>query len=111
MESDCCGAYSEYAEDIDICPECGEHADWNNLDETMGDGWNIRQYLRQLNNGSYQIMFTAKWGNEDYHSDKRENIVDWLNDKVANYDKYKEMMEIENKAITSFFEGTTTSKD
>lgn len=23
--SDCCGAYSEYAGDIDICPECLEH--------------------------------------------------------------------------------------
>jgi hypothetical protein len=29
MESDCCGAYSSCWDDIDICPDCGEHADWN----------------------------------------------------------------------------------
>lgn len=33
MESDCCGAYSDCSDDIDICPACGEHADWNNQEE------------------------------------------------------------------------------
>jgi hypothetical protein len=33
MYSDCCGAYSEYAGDIDICPACGEHADWNEIED------------------------------------------------------------------------------
>ena len=31
--SECCGAYSEYAGDIDICPDCGEHADWNECED------------------------------------------------------------------------------
>jgi len=33
MESDCCGAYSDCSDDIDICPDCGEHADWNNYED------------------------------------------------------------------------------
>jgi hypothetical protein len=33
MESDCCGAYSDCSDDIDICPACGEHADWNDEEE------------------------------------------------------------------------------
>jgi hypothetical protein len=33
MESDCCGAYSDCSDDIDICPDCGEHADWNNTED------------------------------------------------------------------------------
>ena len=28
MYSDCCGAYSEYADDIDICPDCKEHCEF-----------------------------------------------------------------------------------
>lgn len=30
MYSDCCGAYSEYADDIDICPDCKEHCEFYN---------------------------------------------------------------------------------
>ena len=30
--STCCGAYTDYPE-IDICPECHEHCDWEDLDE------------------------------------------------------------------------------
>ena len=30
MYSDCCGAYSEYADDIDICPDCKEHCEFIN---------------------------------------------------------------------------------
>jgi hypothetical protein len=26
--SECCGAYSEYAGDIDICPDCLEHCEF-----------------------------------------------------------------------------------
>jgi|VirMetMinimDraft_7_1064189.scaffolds.fasta_scaffold498878_2 hypothetical protein len=33
MESDCCGAYSSCSDDIDICPDCGEHADWNECED------------------------------------------------------------------------------
>jgi hypothetical protein len=31
--SDCCGAASEYADDIDICPECREHCDFEEEDD------------------------------------------------------------------------------
>ena len=33
MYSDCCGAYSEYADDIDICPDCKEHCEFINDEE------------------------------------------------------------------------------
>lgn len=33
MYSDCCGAYSEYAGDIDICPDCKEHCEFINEEE------------------------------------------------------------------------------
>jgi hypothetical protein len=33
MISDCCGAYSEYAGDIDICPDCYEHCEFVDEDE------------------------------------------------------------------------------
>ena len=49
--------------------------------------------------------------NQEYHSDSRANIEEWLNEKVTNVEKYKAIREAEDKAITSFFEGTTTSKD
>jgi hypothetical protein len=28
LVSDCCGAYSEYADDIDLCPLCMEHCEF-----------------------------------------------------------------------------------
>jgi hypothetical protein len=28
MYSDCCGAYSEYADEIDLCPDCMEHCEF-----------------------------------------------------------------------------------
>jgi hypothetical protein len=33
MYSDCCGAYSEYADDIDLCPDCKEHCEFINDEE------------------------------------------------------------------------------
>jgi hypothetical protein len=33
MYSDCCGAYSEYAGDIDICPDCKEHCEFISEEE------------------------------------------------------------------------------
>ena len=39
MESDCCGAYSDCSDDIDICPACGEHADWNEAEEELDTRW------------------------------------------------------------------------
>ncbi len=37
--SDCCGAYSEYAGDIDICPDCLEHCEFADEDECEGGMW------------------------------------------------------------------------
>jgi hypothetical protein len=28
LVSNCCGAYSDFATDIDLCPECMEHCDF-----------------------------------------------------------------------------------
>lgn len=28
LVSECCGAHSEYAPDIDLCPECLEHSEF-----------------------------------------------------------------------------------
>jgi hypothetical protein len=35
LVSNCCGAYSEYASEIDICPECMEHCDFEDDEEDM----------------------------------------------------------------------------
>jgi len=37
MYSDCCGAYSEYADDIDLCPDCKEHCEFINDEEEDED--------------------------------------------------------------------------
>jgi hypothetical protein len=31
--SNCCGAYSEYAAEIDLCPECMEHCEFEDDEE------------------------------------------------------------------------------
>lgn len=36
MESDCCGA-SEWMEDTGICGACGEHADWNEEEDSINE--------------------------------------------------------------------------
>lgn len=36
MESDCCGA-SEWMEDTGICGACGEHADWNDVEDEINE--------------------------------------------------------------------------
>jgi hypothetical protein len=33
LVSNCCGAYSEYAGDIDICPDCLEHCEFEDDEE------------------------------------------------------------------------------
>lgn len=33
MVSSCCGAYSEYAGDIDLCPDCMEHCEFEEEEE------------------------------------------------------------------------------
>jgi hypothetical protein len=71
----------------------------------------IIEYTRTLRDGTTQAMYRSKWMNQEYHSDSRANIEEWLNEKVTNVEKYKAIREAEDKAITSFFEGTTTSKD
>jgi hypothetical protein len=37
LVSECCGAYSEYAGDIDLCPECMEHCEF--IDEEEDDDY------------------------------------------------------------------------
>ncbi len=71
----------------------------------------IIEYTRKLPFEPEQTMYKAKWMNQEYHSDSRANIEEWLNEKITNVERYKAIREAEDKAITSFFEGTTTSKD
>ena len=33
LVSNCCGAYSEYASEIDLCPECMEHCEFEDDEE------------------------------------------------------------------------------
>ncbi len=35
LVSNCCGAYSEYASEIDLCPECMEHCEFEDDEEDM----------------------------------------------------------------------------
>jgi hypothetical protein len=36
--SDCCGAYSEYADEIDLCPCCMEHCEfWDDEEDYDAD--------------------------------------------------------------------------
>lgn len=42
--SECCGAYSEYAGDIDICPDCLEHCEF--VDDEDEDDHSDDEYLR-----------------------------------------------------------------
>jgi hypothetical protein len=63
----------------------------------------IIEYTRTLRDGTTQAMYRSKWMNQEYHSDSREDIQEWLNEKVTNVEKYKAIREAEDKAITSFF--------
>ena len=71
----------------------------------------IVEYTRTLRDGSIQAMYRSKWMNQEYHSDDKQDIIEWLLEKITNVEKYKAIRELEDKAITSFFEGTLTSKD
>ena len=71
----------------------------------------IIEYTRTLRDGTTQAMYRSKWMNQEYHSDSREDIQEWLNEKANNLEKYKAIKEAECKAIKSFFDGTLTSKD
>jgi len=71
----------------------------------------IIEYTRKLPFEPEQTIYKAKWMNQECHSAIREDIVEWLEEKQRNVEKYKLIRELEDKAITSFFEGTTTSKD
>jgi len=55
-------------------------------------------------------MFKAKWRNQEYHSNNIVNIEEWLQDKIDNVDYYDRLEVAQDKAINSFFDGTT-SKD
>ena len=71
----------------------------------------IVEYTRTLRDGTKQAMYRSKWMNQEYHSDDKQDIIEWLLEKITNVEKYKAIRELEDKAITSFFEGTLTSKD
>lgn len=58
-----------------------------------------------------QKMFKAKWRTQEYHSDSRDKIVMWLQDKIDNADYYDNLEILQDRAMKSFFEGTNTSKD
>jgi hypothetical protein len=42
--SECCGAYSEYADEIDICPDCKEHCEFISEDEDDGPEFDSAGY-------------------------------------------------------------------
>lgn len=71
----------------------------------------IIEYTRKLPFQPEQKMFKAKWRNQEYHSNDRVNIEEWLQDKIDNVDYYDRLEVAQDKAINSFFEGTNTSKD
>jgi hypothetical protein len=71
----------------------------------------IIEYTRTLRDGTTQAMYRSKWMNQEYHSDDKQDIIEWLLEKITNVERYKAIREAEDKAITSFFEGTLTSKD
>ena len=71
----------------------------------------IVEYTRKLPFQPEQKMFKAKWRNQEYHSNDRVNIEEWLQDKIDNVDYYDRLEVAQDKAINSFFDGTNTSKD
>jgi hypothetical protein len=64
----------------------------------------IKEYTRELRDGVIQTMYKTKWGNEEYHSSDLTKVEDWLEDKVTNHEYYKELMELEDKAIKAFLD-------
>jgi hypothetical protein len=42
LVSNCCGAYSEYAGDIDICPDCLEHCEFEDEEEDEDEVEDLR---------------------------------------------------------------------
>jgi hypothetical protein len=71
MESDCCGAYSDCSEDIDICPACGEHADWNEEEEDtrwvlLEEGFPHTVLLTELEARQLLLKYIAKNPNLEY---------------------------------------------
>jgi len=71
----------------------------------------IVEYTRQRPFEPEQKMFKVRWRNQEYHSDDRANIEEWLQHKLDNIDYYDRVEAAQDKAMTSFFEGTNTSKD
>lgn len=71
----------------------------------------IIEYARKLPFQPEQKMFKAKWRNQEYHSNDRVNIEEWLQDKIDNIGYYDRLEVAQDKAINSFFDGTNTSKD
>jgi len=72
---------------------------------------NIVEYTRKLPFQPEQTMHKVKFGNREYHSNKYEQAEEWLTYQKLNEVNAKQDELIRDKAITSFFKDTTTSKD
>lgn len=73
---------------------------------------NIVEYTRKLPFQPEQTMYTVKFRSREYHSDTYETVVNWLaHQKAISIIEFRRSELIRDKAIISFFENTTTSKD
>lgn len=73
---------------------------------------NIVEYTRKLPFQPEQTMYKAKFGSREYHSNAYETVANWLaHQKVTSIIESRQNELIRDKAITSFFKDTTTSKD
>jgi len=51
--STCCGAHTNYPE-IDICPDCLEHCDWEEEDESTDEEQKELDMLKAANTAEYK---------------------------------------------------------
>ena len=56
-------------------------------------------------------MYKCRISSEEYHTDDYGKLIDWAIETIAFLPNKEERQAISDKAIVSFFEGTTTSKD
>jgi hypothetical protein len=89
MESDCCGAYSDCSEDIDICPACGEHADWNDEEEIENtDKWVVLEE-------DYPIATKLSYEDAVALKERLDYVDLGFKNRMLFYDEYYEFTEIE----------------
>lgn len=55
-------------------------------------------------------MYKCAVGSDEFHSDDFGKVVEWVYEAIAKL-KCKEYKLIQDKAVTSFFEGSDTPKD